>query len=49
MYLKSSPTVPAAVIPRAFEYRASTVDATFAVLALLAVAVFCAVVSVAAT
>ncbi len=39
VYLKSSPTVPAAVIPRAFEYRASTVDATFAVLALLAMVV----------
>lgn len=36
VYLKSNPAVPAAVIPRAFEYRASTVDATFAVLALLA-------------
>lgn len=39
VYFKSNPTVPAAVIPRAFEYRASTVDATFAVLALLGMAV----------
>ena len=39
VYLKSNPTVPAAVVPRAFEYRATTVDATFAVLALLGMAV----------
>ncbi|HNY85726.1 MAG TPA: hypothetical protein PKN23_04445 [Candidatus Hydrogenedentes bacterium] len=39
VYLKSNPAVAAAVIPRAFEYRAATVDATFAVLALLGMVV----------